>query len=323
MDSINNYLASWRNPLIARELVVGILATLVAFFSALLVPMLGIFVGIFTPLPTLLNYYRWGAPVGYTIPGVAFALGCLVLFHLNTLQSAPYFLELLGLGVFLGVMIRRNWSLEKTIGWASLTFFVLGISIYLLLHGSILGEDLFQHLQKVFQEAVTVTFQQYGGTSPEARMLEQSLHNAIPLMVRLLPGAALASTIVLSWINVLILKRYCQVHRVPLPAWGEWRQWRTPEFLVWFVIVSGFSLLLPVHMVKFVALNALIVLSTIYLLQGLAVIAFYFDKWKVPRLLRAFLYVLLVMQQFASLLAVCIGFFDVWIDFRRLTKKPT
>jgi len=91
--------------------------------------------------------------------------------------------------------------------------------------------------------------------------------------------------------------------------------------LVWIVILSGFALLLPVQQLQIIAMNALVVLGTIYLLQGLAIITFYFERWRLPRILQAIFYGFLVLQQFASLGAVLLGFFDIWFDFRRLSKK--
>jgi len=71
-----------------------------------------------------------------------------------------------------------------------------------------------------------------------------------------------------------------------------------------------------------VGLNVLMVMGTIYLLQGFSILAFYFERWNLPRALRAFLYALLFVQQYLALGAVLLGLFDVWADFRRLSKKP-
>jgi len=309
-----------RSGVIARELAVGISATLIFFLSVLFIPMMGIFAGVFTPLPTLLSFYRWGSPVGLWVPGGALAVGWLVFSYLNMVQSVPYLLEMLMLGLVLGIGMRRTWSLEKTVGVASLLVFLGGALIFWLNQGADAG-GIFESLEQGLRKAISATLQQYAGVSPETRMLEESLTSIIPMVVRILPGASLASALLTSWLNVLVAKRFCTVRQLPLPAWGAWAKWRAPEFLVWIVILSGFALLLPVQQFKIFALNALIVLGTVYLFQGLAIIAFYFERWRLPRILRAIFYGFLVLQQFASLGAVLLGFFDVWFDFRRLTKK--
>jgi uncharacterized protein YybS (DUF2232 family) len=63
-------------------------------------------------------------------------------------------------------------------------------------------------------------------------------------------------------------------------------------------------------------------MGTLYFLQGLAIVAFYFERWKMPLFIKGFVYVVLFLQQFASMVVAALGLFDVWFDFRKLVKKP-
>lgn len=310
---------SRRNGPAAREIAIGITATLVFFTAVVFVPMIGLFAGVFTSLPTVLSLYRWGLPMGLWVPGGALIIGGLLFAYLDMALSMPYLMEMLLLGFVLGIGMRRGWSLEKTIGLAGLLVFVSGVLIFWMNVAADPGE-IFKSLEEGLQKAVAATLKQYAGVSAETSLLEESLKNVIPMIVRVLPGASLASAFIMAWLNLLVAQRFCTVRNLPLPAWDPWVRWRAPEFLVWAVILSGFALLLPVQQLKLVAMNVLVVLGTIYLLQGLAIITFYFERWRLPRILRAILYGFLVLQQFASLGAVLLGFFDIWFDFRRLTK---
>lgn len=316
----NKEMVPLRNNSVAREFAVGIAATLIFFTSVLLIPMMGIFVGVFTPLPTLLSFYRYGPPLGLLVPGGALLGGWALFSYLNITQSMPYLMELLLLGLMLAAGMRRKWPLEKTIGAAGLLVFVTGAMIFLQAH-SATGGGIFASLEEGLRRTIEVTLQQYAGITPEARLLEESLAGVVPVIVRILPGASLASAFVMAWLNLLMAKRFCEVRDIPLPPWGKWIKWKASELLVWVVIVTGFALLLPSQSVKMVALNLLIILGTIYLFQGLAIISFYFERWKLPKMLRAVFYGFLLLQQFASLGAVLLGLFDVWFDFRRLSKE--
>jgi hypothetical protein len=110
-----------------KEIAVGVSATMLFFFMVLFVPILGLFVGIFTPLPTLLFYYRWGPPFGYWVPGGSIVIGALLLVLLGMHQSLPYFLEMVALGVLLGAGMRRQWSVERVIGTAAVFVAALGM----------------------------------------------------------------------------------------------------------------------------------------------------------------------------------------------------
>lgn len=319
MFSKNENFAPMHNGAFLRELAVGITTTLMFFICVLLIPIMGIFVGVLTPLPTLLSYYRWGPPLGLWIPGGAVLLAWLIFSYLHMVQSVPYLLEMVMLGLILGIGMRRGWSIEKTILSGSLLVFVAGSLLFWFTQTPSAGGVL-AGIEEGLRKAIHATLQQYADVTPDANVLEKSLDNIIPVVVRILPGASLASTLVMSWLNLLVAKRYCQVRQLPLPSWGSWLRWKTPEMLVWAVIACGFALLVPYQPLKLVALNVLLVLGTVYLFQGLAIITFYFERWKLPKILRAIFYGFLLLQQFASLGAMLLGFFDVWFDFRRLTK---
>lgn len=282
--------------------------------------MLGMFVGIFTPLPTLLLYYRWGRPLGYFIPGGSLVVGVVLFSTLGLADSIPYFMAMLALGLLLGSAMRQGWSVERTIGVTSLLVFGLGVLVFALTHGTEAG-SVFKGLEGELNEAITATFKQYGANTVEKRLLEQALHDVAPLVVRLLPGTALASALVVCWLNLLVAGRYCRVHNLPMPPWEPWSRWKTPEFLVWPVIGCGFLLLVPGDLPTIVSMNALLVFGVVYLFQGLAVVSFYFERWHLPRILRAIIYGFLLLQQFITLGAILMGLFDVWFDFRRLSRK--
>jgi uncharacterized protein YybS (DUF2232 family) len=218
--------------------------------------------------------------------------------------------------------MRRHWSPEKVIGSASLFIFAMGFLGFWIAYSGAEG-GIIESLEKDLRETVAMMLKHYGADSPEQKMLEHSLQSVIPVLVRMLPGAGLSSALVVSWLNVLFTRRYCRAHNVPQPEWGEWTQWKTPEFLVWAVVASGVMLLAPLAPLRTLGLNGLIVLGTLYLFQGLSIVSFYFERWHLPRLFRAFLYAVLLLQQFITLGAVLLGLFDVWFDFRRLSRKPT
>ncbi len=308
--------------MVKRELAAGIAATLVFFFSVMFIPVMGIFTGIFTPLPTLLSFYRWGLPLGFFVPGVTALVGSAVLIQMSAVESIPYLIEMLLFGLLLGAGMRQSWSFDTTIWRSSLAIMVMGAIVFLA--ANTIGEGaggLVKRLEEDLYNSIALTLEQYGAMTAEKRLLEDALRRMVPWMVRLLPGAALASTLIVAVMNVLLALRYFRIRSLPLPPWVEWSQWKTPEPLVWGVVASGFALLVPVEPLRTVSFNVLLVLGIIYLFQGLAVIGFYFDRWGLPRLLRGIFYGILFLQQFVTLGAILVGLFDVWFDFRRISRK--
>lgn len=304
--------------MIAREIVVSVTATLLFFLSVVMIPVVGIVVGTFAPLPTLIAYYRWGSPLALWVPGGAALLGYVVLAYLNAAQSLPYLLEMLLLGFLLGLGMRRGWSLERTAGTAGGLAFTVGLVVFWFSYGG--GTEASTSIERDLHDAVGMILQQYGASSADNQLVEEALQKLLPFLLKLLPGAALASTLMACWLNLLVAKRYCRVRQLPLPSWPDWSQWKAPELLVWVVIASGGLLLLPFGFLKIAGLNVLMVAGVIYLFQGLAIVSYFFDRWKLPQIFRAVAYGIILIQQFFTLGAMLLGLFDIWFDFRRLSR---
>jgi uncharacterized protein YybS (DUF2232 family) len=77
-------------------------------------------------------------------------------------------------------------------------------------------------------------------------------------------------------------------------------------------------LLVPEKGIRILGLNGFIILMTIYFFQGIAIVSFFFEKKDIPMLLRVILYSFIGMQFFLILLVIATGFFDMWLDFRKL-----
>jgi len=77
-------------------------------------------------------------------------------------------------------------------------------------------------------------------------------------------------------------------------------------------------LFLPMEAPKYVSINCLIVLMLVYFFQGIAVVSFFFQKKRSPTALRMFCYSLIAVQLYFLILVIGLGFFDNWINFRKL-----
>ena len=309
-----------KKPSAAREVAMGIAATLASFLPVAIIPIFGVFFSVFTPLPTLLSFYRLGFPLGLVIPAGASICAALMMWGMGMPQGMFYFLEMILLGLLLAGGMRRRLSIEWTVAGASLIIF--GISAFLLWRGqSGDGGAIIQGLQNDLKATLMSVLEQHPKLSAAQAELEQTIDALAATLIRVLPGVMLASTMLVAWLNILTAVRYCRTQGIVLPPWPEWSRWKAPEGLVWVVIAAGFMLIFPQPALKVFGLNGLIACGVVYLLQGLAIAVYYFDKWKLPKMFRAFFYILVFLQQFATLAIVFVGFFDIWMDFRRISPK--
>jgi uncharacterized protein YybS (DUF2232 family) len=161
------------------------------------------------------------------------------------------------------------------------------------------------------------------GVSQESiQMISNSLENVEYVLIRIIPAIIVASTFFVSWTNLLVAKPILKSRGIFYPSFGSLKLWKAPEFLVWGIIGCSLLLLLPDKTFKFLGLNGLLILLTIYFFQGIAIVSFYFEKKRFPRMLRVFLYSLIALQQVVLIVIIGLGLFDMWINFRKLEHSP-
>jgi uncharacterized protein YybS (DUF2232 family) len=97
--------------------------------------------------------------------------------------------------------------------------------------------------------------------------------------------------------------------------------WKTPDFFIWFFIISGGLNFIPNGNVKFLALNSFLIICFIYLLQGFAIVSFIFQSKNVPSIFRFLFYFFIAVQQFLMIPIATVGLFDIWVDFRKFFRK--
>jgi len=303
-----------------KEFLFQIVLTVGLFLSIPFIPPVGFLPGILTPAPTAVALIKWGLPYAWFVPGFSALIGSLILYLLDITDHIPYLLALIGMGVIMGYGLRCRWSTEKVVGFSSL--FAIGMAgLVLMLALAETKGELFSLIEQEMRAAISATLKQFWGPSPETQELESKLADAVPLMVQTMPGMLASCALVISWLNLLISRRYCSMASIELCAPERLTLWKTPEFIVWFAIAGGLMVLLPVKDFKMGGINLLVVMGTIYFLHGLAIMAFYFEKWKLPFFIKGFLYALLFLLQFASMATAALGLFDIWFDFRRLARK--
>src|SRR5579883_2440256 len=123
-------------------------------------------------------------------------------------------------------------------------------------------------------------------------------------------------------LNLGMISRWLDKERLGYQLFGGLTLWRTPEWLIWVLLASGFGMFIPQELARVGALNLFVVVASIYFCQGLAIIAYYLQMLAMPRLVRGTIYLIALLQPVLAALVCLAGVFDMWIDFRRL-KPPS
>ena len=303
---------------VISKFLLALAVSVFLFMSGIGMPPLGVVLLPFVAQPVLMFGCKYGVAGGMAVLGLAtltliiFAGTELGLIYGIFAVMAAMLLTLLG-------RIRVIDHLVASVAAVMLTL-TAGLSYYFFGSWAGMFRDIHQGMSQQLEAAVRMQ-EKLGFAQDSLTLLKERTPQIVEMILQLLPALLLLSFAFIVLLNVLYLRRRFPARRAEWIALEHLREWKSPDALVWGLIACGFSLFVPaLGVVQVIALNFLVVIGAYYFAQGLAVIGFFFHKNKVPRFLRGLTYVLIVFQQIFTLLVVGLGLFDLWGDFRRLSK---
>ncbi len=304
-----------------KDIVNGVLTTALLFAASVYLPLLGFFCAFFIPLPILYYRVKLDRFHGTLLPVISLAVAAAVIGRVGF--DLIFFTELLLIGWILGEMFVRAATIEKAMLTACLMVVGTGLA-GVLVYSSISGVPVYQTVSEYVGRNIELSLKLYremGVSGDSIGLISESLDGIRYVLVGIIPALVIVYTLIIGWINLLLAKPLFERGRLVYPDFGDLKRWQAPEVLVWAVIGSGLLLLLPGGTIKLIGVNGMLVLMTVYFLQGIAITAFFFEKKHVPRLLRILLYSLIAVQQILLLVVIGIGLFDVWLNLRKIGRQ--
>jgi len=294
-------------------------STLMLFFGGLAVPIIGIVTLPFASYPAL----YLGIKAGSKHLGQALPLIVTPVVYFTAGRNATLGYILLGaVSVFLMGAFGRGWSIASVVSSCALGTFAVLLVILLLLTGSF--PSLWDAVYQVVKAQVLMTLRVYenlGVSGETVEFLSTQTARVATLFTEILPSLVFFVCVVIALANLTVLSYHFPQYRSFLFTLGDIKEWKSPAHLVWFFVVPGLSLFLPLPwLLRVVAMNLVLVCSVFYFFHGLAIVGYYFHYKRVPMAFRIAGYLLIVFEQFLTLLVIGLGFFDLWGDFRRLER---
>jgi len=301
-----------------KAAVLGMIGSFILFAAYLVVPPVGIFSGVLAPFPACYVRLRYGRmPSAILTFGVTAAVSALFGIFAGCL-----YLGMCGIiGMLMPELLARGFSGSLALFWTTSAIMIVmtaGISIYSTSTGQDIQQFVSAEIASSLNQAMLI-YENGGVKGEDLDIIKQSMKMVADLMYRLYPAFATVIFIIMSGCNLVLLKRTTAISKTSLNI-GEFAAFKNPDMLVWLLIASGFSLLMPSPLITTPALNLLVIVALLYFLQGMAVIGAVISKRSLPRVLRVGLYVMLVLQPYLAIVIAAIGLCDLWIDFR--TPNP-
>jgi uncharacterized protein YybS (DUF2232 family) len=303
---------------VISKFFLALASSVVIFLSGFAIPPLGVILLPFVVQPVLIYGVKYGMAGGLGV--LCFAL-LLLVFFTGEAMAFIYAIFALMAGLLFGLLGRLKVIEYLVVGVAAALLSITTCALlYFFGSWSAMLQEFRQSVSQQIELAVRM-HEKMGFPAESLGVLKERAPHMIEMVLQLLPGLVFLSLAFMVLINIMFLCRRFPERRAQWLSLTSLREWKGPEPLVWVLIACGFSLFIPgLEAGHAAALNLLLIIGACYFAQGLAVIAYFFHKNKVPRFLRGITYVLIVFQQIFTLLVVGLGLFDLWGNFRRLGK---
>jgi len=299
--------------------LLGVVGSFVLFAAYLAIPPLGIFSGILAPFPAAYNRILHGRLSSLIVLfGTATAVtGLFGIF------AGGLYLGMCGMiGFLMPELLVRNVGGSRAIFWttaANVVIFAVAFAVYGSVSSNNLPQMITAEINGSLKQALAL-YEKGGVTGEDLELVKSSMATAANMLQRLYPSLVTALFIVIGVCNLALLKKTLAKTPVP-PVIGDFGSFRNPDLIVWVLIASGVSLLLPDSLITTPALNILLIVLLLYFVQGMAVVSALVSRHSVPAFVRMFFYVMMVIQPYLLALVAGIGLFDLWGDFRTQKKQ--
>lgn len=305
-----------------KEFIFAITITSLVFVFVSSIPILGAFAALLAPLPLLYYYSRFGRTGGILVFAVSLAVAAVVLTSAGIGFDVRYLFVLGCAGPILSEVLRKNYGIEKTVILSASCILVTGL-LLLIYYSMTRGMSPFRLIELSILDMVRTTVNAYpdaGVTSEQIELIKKSAEQIAGVMTYLFPSIMIVGSVFVAWVNVMEGRLLFRFRKMWFPDFGDLTCWKIHDKFIWLVIASVVFVMLPVTGIRIVGFNMLVIQLFAYMLQGLAIVAFWLNRKKVPWFLRLFAYAFIFAQQFLLLIVIGLGMVDVWADFRKLNR---
>ncbi len=281
---------------------------------------------IIAPAPAVYFSLKSGRGVGWTI--------VLVPLAVMALTAGSYSIDLYlllvmvgGVALLLPEFLRRGYGGARTVLFAvSLIMLVIvgSTAIYAFEQRLNVHTEAVQRIRTISSETAAFYTAKSGASGEQLKFFQEVIRQEGELATRIYPALLVMGLGMFTAANLLVIKRF-SARLAQCPEIGAFMTFRMPEQLIWLVIAAGFTLLLATTTGQegggMAALNLLTIMLSLYFIQGLAVIAHFFNRFAVAGFIRLLFYLLLLIFSYMSIAVLVLGVFDFWGNFR--APRPT
>ena len=315
------------NSTVKKTVEGGLLAavTVILCLGAIYLPVVGVFIEFFCSVPIAILVVRQGEKIGLAAAFVSLAL---LFIFVGPIMAVRVTLMFSMCGVIFGACLRRGLTATKSfLPLLIMSFLAQIISVVMI--SVVLGVNFADENAKAITQSFEQSFALYKsmGVDPaELGYTEETIGQTVEMIVALTP-LILFLVALLNAIGTYVVTRiiFRKLHmKFPAPML-PFSQWRFSIFFVYLAAFAGIGLYWgetrEISLLYFVSLNGLLFALLIGLIQGFSLITFLMNRYKLSKILRGLIVIVLVVNFFLLQVVAMVGLFDVLFDYRKSLWK--
>lgn len=293
-----------------REILTGSGLTMLIIMLSVFIPAAVLAI----PFPVFLYRLKIGRNHGAKI--LLIAVVFLLILSGGISPDVFFISTQLVVGFLMGGFFEKGFPVDKTILCSCGTILTAGTAAAVAFTLAA-GESPFSVVLKHITSGIGQLKQLKG----EINISDETIQTVSEMMAAYFPSIMMVALFLSCCITFMMFRIYLRRKKKEQMIQISFSEWKTPDLLVWLVIASALSLMIPADSMKIIGINLLIIFMTSYLLQGFIIVTYFFDRFKFPKILKYVLYFVIVIQNFTLIGVIALGFFDTWFNFRHPGTK--
>ena len=232
------------------------------------------------------------------------------------------FLVFLAIPFFFSLLISKGYKIAKSIYIPVLTIFIvfyLIAAIYIHNHGINLIASV-NFFSVLLTKKLLHTYARMGMKYFTTAKMQALISKTLKIILLLLPSILIIFSWMSIWICFVFLKKISK--KTNLFFYGLKENlllWRSSDYFLLVPITGIIISIFSVGIFKFIGYNIILLASSVYLIQGLTIISYFFGKFNINVFLRILGYaVIFIFSNPLIIFIILTGIFDMWFNFRKI-----
>ncbi|MHB8231826.1 MAG: DUF2232 domain-containing protein [bacterium] len=294
-------------------------ATLILLFSVFgPVSAIPILLSVFIAVAFLITYNGSGKFTGY------FGHADFGIFFIGIIIIQ--FLVFIVIPYVFSYLILKGFGLARSIYFPVLAVFIIvfsGAAVYLYINKIDIISPL-NYFSGIMTQKLVNTYSQMGMKYFTTLKMRSLISKLLKFIFLLLPGIFIIFSWMGLWITFIFLKKISKKNNAFFNNIKEnLLLWRSSDYFILLLIVGIIISIFSIGIFKYIGYNIILLSSSVYLVQGLTIISFFFNKLHINIFLKIPAYVIIfIFSNPLIIFVIMTGIFDMWLNFRKIgTQK--